>query len=75
MGSLCRAGPTFPGLSPPSSPRCSYCYLQRPSDADVTDFILDQFDLLHRTYLADRPLIPPGALRQAWLLQARLLLG
>ena len=37
-----------------------YCYLQQPSAADVTDFILDQFDLLHRTYMADRHLIPPG---------------
>lgn len=37
-----------------------YCYLQRPSEADVTDFILDQFDLLHRTYIRDRALIPPG---------------
>lgn len=58
-----------------SNPRCSlssltalqantyywYCYLQQPSEADVTDFILDQFELLHRTYVGDRALIPPGA--------------
>lgn len=39
-----------------------YCYLQQPSETDVTDFILDQFDLLHQTYLEDRKLIPPGRL-------------
>ena len=53
-----------------------FCYLQRPTDAAVTDFILDQFDLLHSTYMADRPLIPPGARRRARrlarLLRARL---
>ena len=37
-----------------------YCYLQRPSDQDVTSFILDQYDCLYGTYLADRELIPPG---------------
>ncbi|PSC74347.1 P-loop containing nucleoside triphosphate hydrolase [Micractinium conductrix] len=39
-----------------------YCYLQTPGDADVTDFILDQYELLHRTYTADRALILPGRL-------------
>jgi hypothetical protein len=37
-----------------------HCALQRTTSADVTDFILDQFDLLHRTYSADRQLIPKG---------------
>ncbi|GAB4821231.1 hypothetical protein N2152v2_008277 [Parachlorella kessleri] len=39
-----------------------YCYLQRPSDQDITSFILDQYDCLYRTYLKDRELIPPGNL-------------
>lgn len=47
----------------PPACACRYCYLQQPSEADVTDFILDQFDLLHRTYLEDRKLIPPGVCR------------
>jgi hypothetical protein len=37
-----------------------YCYLQRPTPQAVTDFILDQFDLLYRTYIQDRKLVPPG---------------
>ncbi|KAK2075756.1 hypothetical protein QBZ16_001497 [Prototheca wickerhamii] len=36
--------------------------LQRLEPADVARFVLDQFELLHETYQADRALIPPGRL-------------
>lgn len=58
LPSVCLVAHVFP--CPPACPR-RYCYLQQPSEADVTDFVLDQFDLLHQTYLQDRNLIPPGA--------------
>mmetsp|Transcript_1786 Transcript_1786/g.4649 ORF Transcript_1786/g.4649 Transcript_1786/m.4649 type:complete len:211 (-) Transcript_1786:365-997(-) len=41
-----------------------YAYLQRPTSQEVTDFILEQGELLHRTYLRDRELIPPGNLHE-----------
>ena len=52
-----------PALAPAPLPCHSYCTLQRLTEADVTDFILDQGVLLHEAYLADRAAIPPGALR------------
>ncbi|KAG2483954.1 hypothetical protein HYH03_017200 [Edaphochlamys debaryana] len=39
-----------------------YTYLQTPSDATINDFIMDQYDLLHGSYLAERHLVPPGRL-------------
>lgn len=36
--------------------------LQRLEPGDVARFVLDQFELLHETYQADRALIPPGRL-------------
>lgn len=41
------------------------CYLQQPSNEEVTDFILEQFELLHETYMHHRVLIPPGGTRPA----------
>eukprot|EP00193_Tetraselmis_chui_P010996 CAMPEP_0177788210 /NCGR_PEP_ID=MMETSP0491_2-20121128/21972_1 /TAXON_ID=63592 /ORGANISM="Tetraselmis chuii, Strain PLY429" /LENGTH=121 /DNA_ID=CAMNT_0019309747 /DNA_START=15 /DNA_END=380 /DNA_ORIENTATION=+ len=41
-----------------------YAYLQRPTDQEVTDFILEQGELLHRLYLRDRALIPPANLHE-----------
>lgn len=38
-----------------------YTALQRMTPQDVTDFVLDQFELLHDTYQQDKHLIPQGA--------------
>lgn len=39
-----------------------YTALQRQTEEDVTEFILDQGEVLHGAYLRDRSLIPPGGL-------------
>lgn len=65
-GRCSAVSPAYPSACcrTPAAPR--YCYLQQPSDVDVTEFILDQFELLHRTYVHDRALIPPGAAHFIW---------
>ena len=39
-----------------------YTYLNTPSSAEVTDFILEQFQTLHADYIEARRLIPQGQL-------------
>jgi hypothetical protein len=39
-----------------------YCYLSRPSDDDVTDYIFEQHALLYNSYMRHRGSIPAGHL-------------
>ncbi|GFR47685.1 hypothetical protein Agub_g9433 [Astrephomene gubernaculifera] len=39
-----------------------YTYLQRPTNTDTNDFIMDQYDILYRSYMADREHVPAGRL-------------
>ncbi|KXZ43627.1 hypothetical protein GPECTOR_85g357 [Gonium pectorale] len=39
-----------------------YTYLQRPTNNDVNDFITDQYDIMYRSYVADRALVDPDRL-------------
>lgn len=41
---------------------CRYTYLQLPTDQVTTDFIIDQYKVLHDAYIADRALIPDDRL-------------
>ena len=41
-----------------------YTYLQRPTDRHITDFILDQYDVLFSRYMVDRCLVPEGRLHE-----------
>ena len=41
-----------------------YTYLNTPSSAEVTDFILEQFQTLHADYIEARRLIPQGQLME-----------
>lgn len=40
-----------------------FCYLSRPTNGDVNDFILNQYELLHKEYIETRSLIPQVSLR------------
>jgi hypothetical protein len=39
-----------------------YTYLARPTDKQVSEFVLNQFELLHEEYVAARGLVPEGSL-------------
>ncbi|EKX38398.1 hypothetical protein GUITHDRAFT_165242 [Guillardia theta CCMP2712] len=39
-----------------------YTYLNEPSDADISDFVLDQMEIIYREYFKHRNLIPKGNL-------------
>lgn len=39
-----------------------YTYLAKPTDTQVTEFVLNQFELLHEEYVAARGLVPAGSL-------------
>ncbi|MEW5317664.1 MAG: hypothetical protein WDW38_008946 [Sanguina aurantia] len=41
-----------------------YTYLQRPTNAHLTDFVLDQFDLLITEYESTKHLVPVGSLHE-----------
>ena len=42
----------------------SYCYLAKPTDEDLTQYILDQHAMLYRVYFKERNRIPPGSLAE-----------
>mmetsp|Transcript_3294 Transcript_3294/g.5316 ORF Transcript_3294/g.5316 Transcript_3294/m.5316 type:complete len:135 (-) Transcript_3294:2729-3133(-) len=39
-----------------------YTYLSWPSDQEITDFIVNQMELIHKQYLESRSLVPDGNL-------------
>ncbi|GLC59101.1 hypothetical protein PLESTB_001448300 [Pleodorina starrii] len=39
-----------------------YTYLQRPTDNVTNDFIMDQYDIMYRSYMSERGRVPAGRL-------------
>ncbi|GIL87732.1 hypothetical protein Vretifemale_15775 [Volvox reticuliferus] len=39
-----------------------YTYLQRPTDQVTNDFIMDQYDIMYKSYMSERERIPAGRL-------------